>query len=515
MEEASPIALIVATDLRRIGSALAPKNPKRFTVSLVLFLFLVIPFAFLALTGGILLSTMDDPLYPIRGIFVFMAISSFVLSLLLFSGLNSNTPELAFLLMTPVKLVQIIIAKLISTSLTLGFFFILMFSLFLLTFGMGAGPIFILTGLLATVLILAVSFVLANLCSLFLLKFLKTTSDKRLLKVLGLGVIVILFVGMRWVMGASIRYLWFTDYVPPAYAADLMLLKSPGMFIFIPYLLLIPLGVYLAVRLSPRFWSFSEPPLKGKKATGTKTTLSFEEPTFLIAHKEIRSMLREPEVLIRVVLLFVVLAFWPLWNLLSPGTYTQVMLPYLMVFVGATVSLVINPNALGTEAKTLWILKTSPLRPYDFFFGKWFLGAITTGILLFLFIIVNLILGWLEPVQGFLLALLVFIIGLFLPGMCIGIGFNFPDFQRAKKNRPGISTIGALYLLTILVFLPAIVSLTYSFAVNPELFDLVFYNSMGLGTSLVLAAVVTFKLYRKMEAIYEDLESVDGASFLS
>jgi len=515
MEKANPIVLLVLTDIRMILASLKPKNPGRFVVSFILFLVMGFFFGSLAYTGGTALALVKDPLFPIRGVFVFAAISSFVLSLLLFVGFNSNTPEIAFLVLTPVKRAHLVIAKLISTTLTIGFFYVVMFILFLFNFSMATKPLYLLTGLVAFVLTLMVSFVLANLCSMLLLRFLKTTSNKRTLKVIGLFVIVAMLAALQVLMTQSVQFLSFTRYVPPAYGADLMLLRMPGMVLLLPYLLIIPAGIYLSVKLSGKLWTFSEPTVTLDKKRSRKSSMSFEEPTFLIAQKELKAMMREPEVILRVLMLFVMLTLWPLLRMVWAGAFNLATISYMLVFLGCTASLVINPNALGTEAKTLWILKTSPLRSYDLFFGKWFLGAISIGVMFFLFIIIYLIVGWLEPLHALMLSILVLEIGLLVPGMTIGIGFNFPDFHRAKKNRPGVTTIAALYVVALLVFLPAIISLSYTFISAESTLDVLFWNALGLGISGLVGGVVTFKLYRKMEMIYEDLESVDGASFLT
>lgn len=515
MAQPKAIAVIAEADIRRFIATVVSRNPRRLFASIILFAGLLVPFALMAYVGGILLSEIDDPLLSIRAVFAFTAISSFTLGILVFSSNHSNIPELTFLLLTPVKIADVVIAKLISVSLTLGFFFFGVFMIFLLNFSLGNDMTFLFTGMLAMAITLFVSFSLANLTSLFMIRFLKTSSNKRLLRVLGLMVMAFLFVAIRMLMSISVKYLRYTKFIPPSWGADLMLLRTTGMLGFFGYAAIGVLALLASIILAPRMWSFDGVGINKDKEISSSRTIFKNDPAFIIAEKELKTIIREPEVMVRVVLLFVFFALWPLLNLIVEGDYSLVAVPYILVVMGSTISMVISPNALGIEAGRIWILRSSPLKAFDIFFGKWFLPAIATGPLLSMMIVFYLIAGWMSPLQAVLCVILACMVGLFTPAMAVGISFMFPDFQRAKRNRPGVSSIVLLYLAAVLSFLPAIISLTYTFSVGSNIYDMVFYNTMGLGITAAVAGAVSFRLYRKVESIYYDLETVQGNTHLT
>jgi MFS family permease len=239
-----------------------------------------------------------------------------------------------------------------------------------------------------------------------------------------------------------------------------------------------------------------------------------DSPAMVIAEKELKTAIREPEMLIRGAVVFVLRALWPVLTVFMDSGFDPMVVPTSLVLLGSMMGLILNPNSLGTEAGRLWMLRTSPLSPADLFLGKWLLSAVVCIVLLTALVLTYFTLGWLTVLEALSLVILAVLIGLLVPGMSVGIGFLFPDFERAKRNRPGLMGLFALLGLAYTAFLPAIIAITYDILNLHTLALESMLAVFGLAISALLGAGMLLLLYRNLKRTYEDLELVQGGNYI-
>lgn len=508
------IVIIVKTDLTRFIRRFSTQNSTRLALSVILGVIMLGPAMLMALGGGVLLGVQDDPLLELRAVFLFVSVSSFVLSLMAFVSTNANRSETDFLLLSSASRFQVVIGKVLAVAIPISAFYMLLGLIFMFSFSAGASPLYAIPGLLALALALACSSFLAYLLSFFILALFKTSSSLRVIKVLGLFAISIMLIAMRFVVTLSMRYLSVSDYIPPCWGADLMMLRPLGSLMFLGYLLIIPVSIALGVKVSVWYWLKDEPAMEFDHAGKRGSGWFGDSPAMVIAEKELKTTLREPEMLIRGGVVFVLLAVWPFLTVFMGSGFDPMVVPTSLVLLGCMIGLILNPNSLGTEAGRLWMLRTSPLSPADLFFGKWFLASLICIPLLMMLVLVYFTLGWLTILEAVSLLVLSALIGLFAPGMSVGVGFLFPDFERAKRNRPGILGLFALLGFAYVSFLPAIIVITYDI-LNPRSLTLeTILAVVGLLVSALLGAVVLWGLYWNLKKTYLDLEQVQGGSYI-
>ena len=508
------IIVIVKTDLKRFIRRFSTQSSGRLALSIVLAVMMLGPALLLALGGGAILGIKDDPLLELRAVFLFVSVSSFVLSLMAFVSTNANRSETDFLLLSSASRFQVVIGKVLAVAIPISAFYMGLGFIFMFSFSAGASPLYAIPGLLALALALACSSFLAYMISFPILALFKTGSSLRIFKVLGLFAISVMLIGMRFVVTLSVRYLSVSDYVPPSWGADLMLLRPAGSLMFLGYLLLIPLSIALSARVSVWYWLKDDPAMELGNGGRRGASWFGDSPAMVIAEKELKTTMREPEMLIRGGVVFVLLALWPFMTVFMGSGFDPMVVPTSLVLLGCMIGLILNPNSLGTEAGRLWMLRTSPQSPSDLFLGKWFLGSILCMPLLMLLVLVYFSLGWLTVLEAVSLLVLSALIGLFAPGMSVGVGFLFPDFERAKRNRPGILGLFALIGLAYLSFLPALIVITYDILNPRPLLLETILAIAGLTASALLCTGVLWALYKNLKSTYLDLEKVQGGSYI-
>ncbi len=487
--------LVYSNDIKLMVRAFRGRKSASY-LAIILQVIALVMLSPLLLYGGAMAA---DSLVEAEGVLRSAAILLFsmpmMLSMLLFYPLVLTPPDLKRYLMTPIGEPGIMIGKYMTMLTYACFPASLILGPFLIGFAwFGGDPnhIWIVLGTgVGTILMGALTGCLLALSFAFGLV------TKRARKVFRLGSLVLMVtmvLVLQVLFDASSRGSVVLDWLPLTWAYDLLFYEAQGYLyaaVGTAYLLF---GMVTLIILTRFLWhrdttqELDTSPIRSQRTKNIGMVLPARMGAIL--QKEVRTVLREPELLTRFVVISAIMIALPIIYSFSPYS-PPTPLPIYLVGVAWGGSVVFTSNAFSMESGRMPLLKMTPMDPMDFVLAK--------SILAFIFIlsagvVTLMVQTFTSDTSGayFVWSLcFIIIVAATCPFIGIGVGSLFPTPQKGSRYKPSFQAVFLLMLIFGVVFSPGAV------LVSGEYLDHSLAAVAGIGITVLLGvagAVVGTKM---------------------